>query len=327
MNYKEILWEEVSRKTLRKTKQSVGQYTRLISVGISFPDQNLHLNVSFDNPAFEELMREKFEVSVPYYQAPCLTFSKHSDNLGFKLPHENYGYVSSDRKNAVVFGSSFGVLKSVVSGFASLLKEDDGCFPVHGSFMIVDGKGIFFTGGTMAGKTTTLINLVGDFLRDGRKVFVLTDDWGIVGQTTTGYVAETFDPSISLKKQNLQDSPFLRFYQHGKIIRLIEEKSKVNFSPSALYNLPIATSKLGVDMAVLLLPEPGECHLMPIDKSVFAQSVVDAAYHYPYLDDIQIKRHIAFWHEFGSRLEVFQFHTRSMDGGFQCLDPIRRLLS
>lgn len=323
---KEILWQGIYEQEFKSLLKSILACTEVKTSGLIFKTQPLRMNIKYDNPEFEKMLQEKFILSEPFKNVPALTFLKYNPMFGFDLPYRHYGYVSRETDNALVFAASFGVLKSVISGYASLFASRNGYVPIHGSVFSVDQKGVILTGGTKAGKTTVLINLAELIRKDGKSVKILTDDWAIVRKHRECYIAETFDPSISLREVNLRENPHIKFRNHESLARLINERIKISVEPSELYDIETSVEKVRVDLVILLKPEPGEDKLQTIKKNIFASEVVDAAYHYPYISDYQVAQHRFFWEEMVSGVKFFSFFTRHSKGGFQSIEDIRRIL-
>jgi len=322
---KEIFWESVNRNRFQHLLNCSMKQDSIVVSGLGFKSHPLKINIAYDNPSFRGLLEEKFILydSLPGF--PVLYFLKYDPSFGFSLPSKHYGYVS-DNGDALIFASSFGVFKSVISGFASFLVSKYGYVPVHGSVFEVDGNGIILTGGTKAGKTTALINLVSPLILEGRNVKILTDDWAIVRGKGSSYTIETFDPSISLREINLIENPHLKFHEHRKLVESIEKRIKVSLDPDSLYGMSLTTNSVSLKVVVLLRPEIGNEDLQLIDRKDFALEIVDAAYHYPYVLDNHIYQHRVFWEKISSEIETFSFFTRTKEGGFQDLTAIRRLL-
>ena len=323
---KEILWEKIPNLRLEFILDKIRGSRQLFSSGVEFYNQPLKINIQYDNAGFDQLLEEKFKLSQAHDNVPCLTFVKNAEAIGLTLPYYQYGYISEDRRNAIVFASSFGVFKSVISGFASFCLDDAGYVPVHGSVLVANSKGIILTGGTLAGKTTVLLNLVELLIKSGSTVKILTDDWAVVSKQSQGYVAQTFDPSISLKEKDLVENPHLLFFRHNELVESIRRKVKVSIRPENLYGMPIGAGSIRIDAVILLKPEIGSDKLQLIDKDEFISEVIDAAYHYPYVSGDQIGRHREFWKGVVSELDVFSFATRPKEGRFQNIADIRRML-
>lgn len=323
---KEIAWELLPQEQFRELfRRAVGGET-LEKHGISFPAIGFGLNVSYDDPGFEPLLREKFGLRIPYNSAPHLTFVRDYGRLGFELPYKHYGYVSDTMDEALVFASSFGMFKSTISGYASLFMESHGYVPAHASVLSASGKGLLLTGGSAAGKTTTLLNLVDWLLVSGDPVGVLTDDWAIIAERGDGYIAKSFDPSVSLRQKNLDENQHLRFHCHENIQRTVITQKKVSRSPDDLYGRPIGVERADVDVVILLLPEEGDGRLHRVDSSKFAKKVVDAAYHYPYVSADQIQRHEAFWVTLAQKIPIYSFSTRGNGDPSQSIDALKELI-
>lgn len=323
---KEIAWKMLPQEQFKELFRRAVGGDILEKHGISFPAIDFGLNVSYDNTGFEPLLREKFGLRLPYSGGPSLTFIRDYGRLGFELPYKHYGYVSDVADEALVFASSFGMFKSTISGYASLFMDSRGYVPAHASVLSARGRGLLLTGGSAAGKTTTLLNLVDWLLEAGESVGVLTDDWAIVAEKESRYVAEAFDPSVSLRQKNLDENPHLHFHRHEDIQRMVAAQKKVSRSPEDLYGRPIGAEQVTLDAVILLLPEEGDGKLHSVDIGSFARQVVDAAYHYPYVNADQIGRHEAFWVKLAQKVPVFSFATRGFDGPSQSIDALKELI-
>jgi len=323
---KEIIWEKVSRYRFRQLLDCSVKRVSLKISGLSFKTHALKINIAYDNLDFEALLKEKFFISDAFMDVPTLHFVKYDPDFGFKLPYKHYGYISEENEDVIVFASSFGVFKSVISGYASFFTAKDGYVPVHGGVIAVNGRGLILAGGTSAGKTTSILRLVDSLRRDIDDIKILTDDWAILKKEGSAYVVKTFDPSISLRENNLIENPHMRFHNHDDLVKSIREKVKVSIEPDKLYGSMMMTNVVHLNSVVLLRPEAGPNKLQIIEKSSFASEIIDTAYHYPYIYDSQIKEHQFFWENVANDLQVFSFSTRNSNGGFQNLDAIRRLL-
>lgn len=323
---KEITWELLPRERFDDFfRKAVGDDT-LEKHGISFPALSFRMNVSYDNLGFKPLLREKFALRFPYDNAPHLTFVRDYGHLGLELSYRHYGYVSDTMDMALVLASSFGIFKSTISGYASLFMESRGYVPAHASVLSAGGKGLLLTGGSAAGKTTTLLNLVDWLLLSGESIGVLTDDWAVVVEKNGGYVAESFDTSVSLRQKNLDENRHLRFHRHEDIQQTVVTQKKVSRSPEDLYGRPIGVEQVDLDAVILLLPEEGDRNLHPVDIDSFAKKVVDAAYHYPYVNADQIRRHEAFWARLAQRVPTYFLSTRGHGDPSQSIDALKELI-
>lgn len=93
-----------------------------------------------------------------------------------------------------------------------------------------------------------------------------------------------------------------------------------------MYGRPIGVEQVDLDVVILLLPEEGDGNLHPVDIDSFAKKVVDAAYHYPYVNADQIRRHEAFWVRLAKRVPVFSFSTRGYRDPSQSIDALKELI-
>lgn len=323
---KEIVWGPLSREQFKELfRRAVGGNT-LSVYGIMFPSIDFGLNVSFDNPGFKKLLNEKFGLCPPYNGVPHLTFIRDYGRLRHKISYKHYGYISETMDEALVLASSFGMFKSTISGYASLFMEGRGYVPAHASVLSASGKGILLAGGSAAGKTTALLNLVDWLLKSGKSVGVLTDDWAIVAEKGGEYIAKSFDPSISLRQNNLSENQHLRFYCHEDIQQMVATQEKISRSPEDLYGRPIGVEKVVLSTIILLLSEEGDGKLHPVNVDEFARAIVGAAYHYPYVSIDQIRRHESFWVELAQKLPVFSFSTRGHRSPSQSIDVLKELI-
>lgn len=323
---KEILWEKIPCQRFNSILDRVCSSRKIFSSGIGFHTHSLNMNVQYDNGEFKDLLEEKFKLSESRAGLPCLTFVKNAESIGLILPYYQYGYVSEDERHAIVFASSFGVFKSVISGFASFCLDNAGYVPVHGSVLMTGSRGVILTGGTSAGKTTVLLHLVDALIKGGSSVKILTDDWAVVSKQEHGYVTETFDPSISLRERDLVDNPQLHFSSRYDLMEAIRKKIKISIRPERLYGQPVGVDNVRINAVILLKPEVGANRLEPIGGEEFASEIVDAAYHYPYISAEQVNRHRNFWKKAATEMSIFSFATRPIGGRFQNLDDIRSIL-
>ncbi len=328
---KEIEWglvdSDVFDDILRRSSRSMS----LMSNRISFSNFLMKMEVTYDNPVYRDLLAEKFSVMGDGFlqELPRMYFLQYQEAFGFKLPFRNFGFVdNANQSRVIVFAPSFGVFKSVISGFASFRYESDDYYPIHASVMSVDGKGVAFIGGSMAGKTTTLINIAQRMREKGRNIQILADDWCMVKWQGAGkgLVAETFDPSVSFRKRDLDENPHIVFPCHDWLLQQFQARDKISLPPSVLYGSNSNTNAVKIDYLVLMEPFPGPCILRQEMDEVIARKIIHAAYHYPYVTDVQRDRHVAFWCDMQKRVETYCFNTRSESGGQQMLDPIEGVL-
>lgn len=325
---KEILWEKISQSRFSSILEAIGRrYVELISRGIHFETRNLRFNLKYGDRNFDALLAEKFNITdCCHCNVSCLYFIHHDGSFGFELPYRNYGYIDAKEKHAIVFADSFGIFKSVISGFASFLLQNLGYKPSHASVLVTEKQGVIFSGGYMAGKTTTLINLVDYLLKDNMQVGILTDDWAVLSKKHGKYIAETFDHSVSFNEKTVQENRHITFCRSNKIKELIGRQTKFSITPEQLSSSIRKTTEAEINKVVILDPHPGKSELQKITNKEFAQEMIDAAYHYPYIRQGQIYRHYNFWLELAKEIQVFKFATRSASGHFQNLEPLWRLL-
>lgn len=322
---KEILWEQFNEDKFSATLQLIKK-GNLIGYGIHFVDENLKINIQYDDANFTQPLKTKFNLTKFYNDAPCLFCVRYNESFGFKMPYRNYGCISPDGKRAIVFTSAFGVVKSVVSGFASFIVEDLGYYPMHASVLATTNKGIAFSGGCMAGKTTALINAVDYLLKNDMGPNVLTDDWAIMRKEQDGYTAKTFDHSVSLKAQTIQENPHIKFYRHANIVEAINRQTKISMPPKKLYPTTSSVSRVKINTIVILNPEPGKKEPTEINADEFVQIMIDAAYHYPYINQQQIQEHLNFWIQVAKEIKILKFATRTENGKLQNFQSLWRTI-
>lgn len=324
---KEIYWEEVSGeefkaivpgKELEKLQRTSIKFETLPSGG---------MNVYYDDPTFLDGLEEKFVLSEFVATFPVLIFTKYNSRKHNIVPkYSHSGYVQDDGQNVLIFGSSFGLLKSVVSGFASYLLARKSFVPVHASVASFNDRGFMFIGGHAAGKTTTLFHLI-NFAKERKQVFkILTDDWAVVQFSNGVYSAKTFDSSVSLTKQLFDQYPLL-FPNKKKLLKRIGANKKISINPNEVYEQDVSSSLIKVQTAIIMDPQVGKPCLHALDSGEFARYVTESAYHYPYTQDGLINNHIAFWEKYAECFDVYRFCTRCQEGKHQSLHPIEDLLT
>lgn len=329
---KEVEWGLVESSFFNQMLKRSAEIAKLRTQEVAFHDFDLKIKVVYDDPAYQNLLIEKFYVtdSLHFQTDSQMHFVRHRYDHKVQLPFRNYGFVNEEnQRETIVFAPSFGVFKSVISGFASFCYEGEGYYPVHGSVLQVNGHGVLFIGGSMAGKTTTLINIAHDMLKRGKVVQVLGDDWSVVKWQASGdLVAETFDPSVSLRKRNLEENLNVTFACQDWLFEQFATREKLSLPPYILYGNESTTNAVKIDRIVLLRPHPGPCSLRKeeSDEEV-ARQIVHDAYHYPYVTEDQKDRHAAFWCDVQKRIEILCFNTRPDEGGRQSLAPIEEMLT
>lgn len=322
----EIKWEMLSQEIFDALREKV-LAEDLISTGLSFLTQQLPLNVSYENEGFKVKLEEKFILVAEHKGVPYLRFVKYDSKYGVELPFAHYGYISPDWSDAIVFAESFGIFKSVISGFASALVYPDGYIPAHASVLQIGGRGVLFVGGSGAGKTTTLLNLIESLRFTSSDFGILTDDWAIIGIVNGDVVAKTFDPSISLRQKDLDENPNMKFHRHDELVQGIRDRVKVSLSPSVLYGVPANRENVKIDVVILLNPVEGDNILHYISADNLASSAIEAAYHYPYVSALQMEHHKKTWCKIAKMIPAYSFYTRSYDGIFQDLSAIREVIT
>ncbi|MBU4387794.1 hypothetical protein KJ644_05025 [Candidatus Dependentiae bacterium] len=311
---KEIEWRRSERAEFETLKGACNA-RHLISSGLSFALMGTKLNVHFQYPSFIDKLRDKFDIfECRNVEIPEMFFVDKSRNPRQSERGGNYGYVSQCGGKAVVFSNEFGIFKSVINGFASYLVASVGYVPVHASIVEVNGHGILFTGGYHAGKTTVLINFIDDLIRAGDSVKVLTDDWAVVRQESGCYVAKTFDPSISLRFSDLQDNPQLVFAGSEHLKWRFGKMAKISLHPDDLYGMDCSTEAVKVRTIVLLTDETRTSVITTAIRDDEPRAIINAAYHYPYVDVEQVAKHMSFWNEAIEKLRFVSFaHGNSGD--------------
>lgn len=197
---------------------------------------------------------------------------------------------------------------------------------MHASILATTNKGIAFSGGCMAGKTTALINAVDYLLKNDMGLNVLTDDWAIICKEQSWYTAKTFDRSISLKAQTIQENPHIKFYQHASVVEAINRQTKISMPPEKLYPTTSSVSRVKINTMVILNPEPGKNEPTEINDDEFAQIMIDATYHYPYISQEQIQKHLNFWIQAAKEIKILKFATRTENGKLQNFQSLWRTI-
>lgn len=322
--FKEIEWRREHGEEFKQLK-SVCTSLHLISSTISFALMGLKLNVHFQHPSFIDRLREKFDISESRDVAlPAMFFVDKARNPNKSERGGNYGYVSPCGIKSVVFSNEFGIFKSVINSFASYLVASEGYVPVHGSIVEVNGHGILFTGGHNAGKTTALVNFIDDSIRTGDSVKVLTDDWAVVRKEDGHYVARTFDPSISLRFSDLQDNPHLVFADSKHLQWLFSKRAKISLPPNDLYGVDCSTQEVRIQTIVALTDEMRKPVMTSQPTDNEPQAIVDAAYHYPYVDSKQVASHVSFWDEAIGQLRFFSFARGNPEDKVKNINLLRK---
>lgn len=317
---KEILWDRISKERINKLKKDIAGNYR---AGIYFKDFNLKINITYDKKEYEEYLLEKFELAPPYQGEPEVYFTLKDDLTQVDMPSRHYGMVCDSEEviEAIVVTSSYGVIKSTISGFATFLVSSQGFTPAHAAVVRLGNKSILLAGPSGAGKTTTLLHL-GDYAFS-RKInySVQTDDWCVLRKNKNGKLeSKTFDPSISMKPKTLESTGKLFFYQKNHISRMLSTRKKVSFSPKVLFGENSLLEITEIDMIIALLPTAGKEKLTKIDGKLFGEYMVSSAYHAPYLDKKQISKDLFFWEMVHSNFPTYGFATRPIIGETQSLD-------
>lgn len=304
--HKEIEWHRLETEEF-ECLRNVYSSNCLISCGLSFALLETKLNVHFLHPLFIDKLREKFNVSNPKDgDIPEIFFVDRSNNPRESERDRNCGYISRCGRKAVVFANEFGIFKSVINSFASYLAAPYGYVPVHASVVEINGCGILFVGGHNAGKTTVLINFIDDSIRAGDSVRVLTDDWAIIHKEA-GYIAQTFDPSISLKLSDLRENAHLLFVHNQDLKQLFNGRTKISLHPQNLYGLSCNAESIELKIIVLLTDQMKGSVISAEAKVDDPQKIVDAAYHYPYVIPDQTSEHVSFWRDAIKQLRFISF--------------------
>lgn len=323
MILKEIEWHLLETEELEYLK-NVCSFNCLVSCDLSFALLETKLNVHCLHPLFIDKLREKFNVSNPKNgDIPEIFFIDRSNNpIGAELDR-NCGYISKCGKKAVVFSNEFGILKSVINGFASFLVSPYGYVPVHASVAAINGCGILFVGGHNAGKTTVLINFIDDSIRAGDSVKVLTDDWAVI-RRDDGYIARTFDHSISLTLSDLRENTHLIFAHYQYLKQLFNDRVKISLRPKDLYSLDCSAESIEIKIIVLLTDKMKGPIISAEAKVDNPQKIVDAAYHYPYVTPNQMSEHVSFWRDAIRQLRFISFARGNREDNIKNIKLLRK---
>lgn len=306
MIHKEIEWHLLETEEFEYLR-NIYSFNRLISRGLSFALLKTKLNVHFLHPLFIDKLREKFNVSNPKNgDIPEIFFVDRSNNPRGSERDRNCGYISQCRRKAVVFSNEFGIFKSVINSFASCLIAPYGYVPVHASVAEINECGILFIGGHNAGKTTVLINFIDDSIKAGNSVKVLTDDWAVV-RKDVGYIARTFDHSISLTLSDLRENTHLIFAHNQYLKQFFNSRVKISLRPKDLYGLDCSAESIEIKIIVLLTDKMRGPIISAEANVNDPQKIVDAAYHYPYVIPDQMSEHVSFWRDAIRQLRFISF--------------------
>lgn len=319
----EIKWQRIPSAEFEKKLGAieVEKQVQFIRKTISFGNFPLGMTVAYDNREYLGLLQEKFLVNdAVRAENPSLYFLKSEE----ALPWPNFGLVKegTEIEQIIVFAPSFGLLKSVISGFASYCHESEGYYPVHGSAFSNNGNGVLCIGGSGAGKTTTLLTILQQLRKIGTPITVLSDDWCVVRNRHNSLTAYSFDPSISLRECNLLENDMRDCNGYESFSTELRVRKKMSFSPDMLYGKGTKVESLHIRRIFFLDPSPGPATLQQLPTEEVAEKIVEAAYHYPYVSEAQKKEHRMFWQDVQARIPTYAFHTRSMDGSWQSIDAI-----
>jgi hypothetical protein len=318
----EIAWQSVSPEKMHELSRAHSS-AESRTHGILFPTMpDSCLNVTYADASFFSRLNEKFLVSEQLPDAPSLTFvSESSQRSDDEIAQ---GYVTSDRRDALVVGEGFGLFKSAISGFASYQCLDENLVPAHAAALSINGVGALILGGSCAGKTTTSLLLTG--LAQARKLpfQLLADDWVVVQQANGRLIAKSFDPSISLQTQDM----LLASDTHFEIPEPLKERmasgAKISVKPGDIFGKSVGVDEIVVDLVIVLHPYPGPEIYQAINSTTFASAAVDSAYHFPYTNADVVDAHIAFWRAAFEQIRVVSFATRPNELG--TVKPVHSLL-
>jgi hypothetical protein len=166
---------------------------------------------------------------------------------------------SPGAKTMAAFGAtSYRLAKVCVRGICSAVSDDDTVF-LHGCTLAVGAAsarhGVVITGGSGAGKTTLVANLLH---RAGYPVTVLNDDWGAVSLTSANAVS-TGERMLHMKCSSvLALRPgFFATARHGSYApdRSEPDRARVLVSPKAAYGPRWDTRPVVVDHLMVIVRE------------------------------------------------------------------------
>lgn len=233
------------------------------------------------------------------------------ESTGFKLPNvetDCFGLCDSKENTLLITGGQgYGLLKSVVYGFASLSSTKAGYFPAHGAVIQINGKGKLLVGHHGAGKTTTLLHLMHYFSQEG--IRLLTDDWALFNDESNSIKATSLEQRISFKRDFIDEFPNLDLnnqYNKNKIKGI----PKVYIKPDDIYGEGTFVETSQIDSVVLLDPRnSSELFSIPSKESAI-ELLVDSSYHMPDVDKNIKEKQYEFWRKVLESCNLISLDTR-----------------
>jgi hypothetical protein len=266
-----------------------------------------NINISNIPAAYRDLLVEKFDLRDYDPSSVSLDVRPRIEGTG----HPLCGLVLSSSRQYIIFDTSFGIIKSLVSGIASALVQSAGWTPLHAACISIEGRTALLVGGSQAGKSTLVFELAAQCVRTSRQFAILTDDWVVVRQDLHQIEVKSFDATLSIDRvvaAKFETSLVLP----DAVLRDVVERGRKHSAPAeSTLRGASSFSRAQVDAIFALYPFEGTNPPEQMMPSDFAESAVACSYHYPYATQSEIQSHIARWEEIGARLRPVLVPTRT----------------
>lgn len=258
-----------------------------------------------------DLLLEKFNIGK--YTNGALTLEIEEQVCKSEDPIKGIIYGTKIEKYYSIKNSSFGIIKSVLSGIASTLDELDGWNPLHAACIEVEGRGCLIAGGSHAGKSTTIFEIASLCIKNRLSFSILTDDWVSVRLHNNSIKVKCFDSSISIDRQkittygSLFKIPYSTYIDIQTTGRKHSTPANNFFIESRHFNeMNFNTCKL-----FALCPDNSISDVFTMSSIDFAESAIACSYHYPYHKNTDIKTHINRWENICKHSNPTLIPTRS----------------
>jgi|FLOH01.1.fsa_nt_gi hypothetical protein len=313
---KELTWFETNKDLMDYLRQTYFDDT-LSTRPVSFKSVDLTFDVASNNRELVDSLDLLFSVDPVQFSpvsSPSLLFTdkynKESLVLGGVIPEvetKHVGFIDYESNQAIVFGKSFGLFKSVVVGLASFQLESQNYHPAHASLFEIAGRSIIMTGGHKAGKSTSLFHMIYLAQQQGiQDLKLLTDDWFVINSKG---IARSLDDSLSITPDFFQEFPYLNPGLNVKQA-LSENVKKFYLDPDNVYGPKTKIFSAQPNYLVLLEPVDREELIISPNIKVVSQLLVDATNHMPDGNQDRVHQHINYWNSFLSGVKVLSFDTR-----------------
>jgi hypothetical protein len=231
----------------------------------------------------------------------------------FKSASPGIGLCADGWRTFLVSGSnSFGLLKSVVTGVASLGAIEQDAFPAHACVFTVAGCGVLISGAHGAGKTSCLYEILSRTTESDEPA-VTTDDWVFCDAKDGMLFGRCAEQLVSL-------DPYLPLARPEFEQRLSALRARYQLPGTSARYAPAAevfphckpATKTRIKKVFILNSGPHDRWLTEISAATAAQAITTSACHLP-CDRSLVEKEMNFWNAALQGIPTYRLDIRGKE--------------